>query len=168
VLIRREALERIGGIAAIKHALIDDVALAAEVKKLGPIYLGHSALANSIRPYPKFGDIWSMISRTAFIQLRYSPFLLMFTLVGLALVWVVPVASIVWGNGVAFVSGLAAFLLASFSYWPTLVRYRQSRLWCLALPAISVFYMAATIASALNHWSGRGARWKDRAYDAGD
>src|SRR5580704_6291110 len=67
VLIRREALERIGGIGAIKGALIDDVSLAKAVKgRKGAIFLGHSALAFSIRPYPAFADIWRMIARTAF------------------------------------------------------------------------------------------------------
>src|SRR5262249_14632246 len=70
VLLRREALERIGGIEAIRHALIDDVTLAKAVKSVGPIYLGHSGLATSIRPYPHFADIWRMVSRTAFTQLR--------------------------------------------------------------------------------------------------
>ena len=90
VLIRREALERIGGIEKIKMALIDDVALAREVKKFGPIYLGHSGLATSIRPYPGFADVFRMVSRSAFTQLNYSAFVLAGTLVSLALVWLVP------------------------------------------------------------------------------
>jgi hopene-associated glycosyltransferase HpnB len=72
VLIRREALVRIGGIESIKDALIDDVALAKAVKRGGSIYLGHSGLAESIRRYPAFKDLWDMIARTAFTQLRYS------------------------------------------------------------------------------------------------
>src|SRR4029077_4704475 len=52
ILLRRRALTRIGGIAAVRGALIDDVALAAAVKQGGRIWLGHSALARSVRPYP--------------------------------------------------------------------------------------------------------------------
>ena len=66
VLIRRAALDRIGGLASMRGALIDDVALAQSVKRNGPIFLGHSALAASIRPYPGFADIWNMIARTGF------------------------------------------------------------------------------------------------------
>jgi hopene-associated glycosyltransferase HpnB len=165
VLIRREALERIGGIAAIKHALIDDVSLAKAVKAAGSaIYLGHSGLATSIRPYPQWRDLWQMISRTAFTQLRYSATLLVLTLIGLTLVWWVPTCAALFGYGLARLAGIAAFVLAALSYLPTLVRYRRSPLWALALPLIAAFYMAATLGSALNYWLGRGARWKDRAY----
>jgi hopene-associated glycosyltransferase HpnB len=167
VLIRRAALERIGGIEAIKHALIDDVALAQAVKRSGPIFLGHSGLAASIRPYPHFADIGQMISRTAFTQLRYSALWLALTLVGLAVIWLVPVWEIVMGHGWRRGVGLAAACLAGASYLPTLARYGRSRLWALALPLIALFYMAATLSSALNHWRGRGARWKSRAYGSG-
>jgi hopene-associated glycosyltransferase HpnB len=169
VLIRREALERIGGIAAIRNALIDDVTLAKAVKRSGrasgaAIYLGHSGLATSVRPYPGWRDLWDMITRTAFTQLRYSAVLLLLTVMGLTLVWLVPTAQMLFGQGWARLAGLAAFLLATLSYLPTLARYRRSPLWALALPLIATFYMAATVGSAVNYWLGRGARWKNRAY----
>src|SRR5271169_4433282 len=99
LLVRREALLRIGGVEAIKQALIDDVALAKAVKASGAIYLGHSGLAASIRPYPHFADVWRMISRTAFTQLRCSAALLGLTLLGLTLIWLVPVWAIAYGQG---------------------------------------------------------------------
>jgi hopene-associated glycosyltransferase HpnB len=167
VLIRRDALQRIGGIEAIKDSLIDDVALAKAVKGSGPIFLGHSALAASIRPYARFADIWHMISRTAFTQLRYSGALLALTLIGLTLVWWVPVTAIWFGRGWLRAGGAAAYALATFSYMPTLRRYGRSPAWALALPLIAVFYMAATLGSAVDHWRGRGARWKSRDYGAG-
>ncbi len=167
VLIRREALQSIGGIDAIKNCLIDDVALAKAVKATGPIFLGHSALAASIRPYPTFADIWQMVSRTAFTQLRYSAVLLVLTLLGLTLVWLVPAAAILFGRGWQFVFGLIAFVLSAVSYLPTLTRYGRSRLWAPAIPLIALFYMAATCSSALDHWRGQGARWKSRAYGSG-
>jgi hopene-associated glycosyltransferase HpnB len=167
VLIRREALQRIGGIEAIKNSLIDDVALAKSVKKSGAIFLGHSGLAASIRPYANFADIWQMIARTAFTQLRYSATLLALTLLGLTVVWLVPAAAILLRRGWPSAWGLVAFGLSMISYMPTLARYRRSRLWALALPLIALFYMAATVGSAVNYWRGRGARWKSRAYGSG-
>src|SRR5882762_7674787 len=71
ILIRRRALIRIGGLEAVGGALIDDVALANAVKAGGRIFLGHSALARSIRPYPGFPDIWRMIARSAYAQLHF-------------------------------------------------------------------------------------------------
>ncbi len=164
VLIRRQALDRIGGIASIKGALIDDVRLAAAIKEKGTIYLGHSRLATSIRPYPHFVDLWRMISRTAFTQLRYSALLLALTLIGLAWVWWAPIGIAVLADGWERACGLAAFALCAISYLPTLRRYGRSRWWVLALPLIALFYLAATLDSALDHWRGSGARWKARDY----
>lgn len=166
VLIRREALERIGGIEAIKGALIDDVTLARTVKQIAPIYLGHSGLATSIRPYPHFADIWQMVSRTAFTQLRYSLVLLLLTVLGLTVVWLVPPAAMLFGSGWTSAFGAGAFAIACATYIPTLRRYERSPLWSLTLPLIALFYMAATVASAFKHWFGSGSNWKARAYGA--
>jgi hopene-associated glycosyltransferase HpnB len=164
VLIQRTVLEQIGGIQSIRGALIDDVALARAVKKHGSIFLGHSSLARSIRPYPHFGDIWRMISRTAFTQLRYSATLLLLTVIGMALVWLTPVLEIAFDSGWRAGCGLAAGGLAMISYQPTLKRYRRNPAWALCLPLIALFYLAATLASASDHWRGKGANWKNRAY----
>ena len=164
VLIRREALRRIGGIAAIKGALIDDVTLARAVKKGGAIYLGHSGLARSIRPYPEARDIWNMIARSAFTQLNYSALSLAGTLLGLTLVWFVAPAAILFSSGWRFWLGLITYGIAIYTYLPTLRRYQQPRWLALALPGIAGFYMTATIASAVHYWRGTGATWKSRAY----
>jgi hopene-associated glycosyltransferase HpnB len=164
MLVRREALDRIGGIEAIKHALIDDVALAAAIKRAGPIFLGHSDLAQSVRRYPRFTDLWRMISRTAFTQLRYSAGLLCLTIAALTVIWLVPPWEALFATGWPRCYGIAACVLAGLSFLPTLMRYRRSVLWAAALPLIAVFYMAATIGSALNSWRGSGANWKNRAY----
>jgi hopene-associated glycosyltransferase HpnB len=163
-LIRREALERIGGLEAIRESLIDDVALARAVKRGGAIFLGHSGLAASVRRYPAFVDMWRMISRTAFTQLRYSAWLLGLTIAGLTVVWLVPPWELVFGSGWHRACGLAACALAAGSYVPTLARYDRNKAWSLALPLIALFYMAATAASAVNYWRGKGANWKNRAY----
>lgn len=165
VLIKREALARIGGLERIKSALIDDVSLAREVKKTGGLYLGHSGLATSIRPYPKLKDIWDMITRTAYTQLRYSPLWLVGTIIGMALVWLV----FVWGTFFTGFSwqaslGLAIWAMAAMSYFPTLDRYQVPRFYAALLPAIALFYMLATIGSAVNYYCGTGAKWKSRAY----
>jgi hopene-associated glycosyltransferase HpnB len=166
VLIRRETLDRTGGIGAIKGALIDDVALAKAAKKVGGIFLGHSGLAGSIRRYPEFRDIWRMIARTAFTQLRHSALLLALTMVSLTLIWLIPPWEAAFGSGAGRVFGIAACALAAASYLPTLRRYRRNALWSVALPLIALFYMSATVGSAINFWRGRGASWKDRAYPA--
>ena len=164
ILVRSSALSRIGGIERVRGALIDDVALAAAVKKGGRIWLGHAARARSVRPYPSVGDIWRMIARTAFVQLRYSVALLTACTLGMALVWLGPPIVTLFGHGLAFWCGLAAWAMLSASYLPTLNRFGRSWLWAPFLPVVAAFYMAATIGSAVNHFRGRGVAWKGRAY----
>ncbi|MBS0561925.1 MAG: glycosyltransferase [Proteobacteria bacterium] len=167
VLIRRRALERIGGIQAVAGALIDDVALAAAVKKGGRIWLGHSLLARSVRPYPHAIDIWRMVARTAYVQLRFSPLLLIATTLGMALVWLVGPLAAIFAHGAARWLGLAVWAAQIVSYLPTLRRFGLSPLWAPALPLVALFYMAATIGSAIDHHSGRGVVWRNRAYAGG-
>jgi len=161
VLIRRRALQRIGGIAAIGGALIDDVTLAQRVKRGGRIWLGHSLLARSIRPYPSFADIWRMVARSAYVQLRRSPLLLVLTTVGLVWLFLLPpVAAILWQSRIA----LAAWVLMAVSFLPSLRRFGLTPFWAPLLPAIAAFYMAATVGAAVAHHRGRGVVWKNRAY----
>ncbi len=164
MLLRRRALDRIGGIASIRGALIDDVALAAAVKRGGRIWLGHSGTARSVRPYPGAADIWRMVARTAYVQLRHSPLVLAGTVAGLALVWLAPPALALFGHGPARWLGALAWAGSAASFLPTLGRFRLTPLWALALPAVACFYMAATLGSAWDHHRGRGTVWKRRAY----
>jgi hypothetical protein len=164
MLVRRAALARIGGVAAIAGRLIDDCALATAVKRGGPIWLGHGGLAESVRPYPGFGDIWRMVARSAYEQLRHSPLLLAGTLAGLGVLFVAPPAAALLGEGWTRAMGAAAWAMMAASFLPTLRRYGRGWGWAVALPAIAAFYMAATLASAVAQHRGRGAVWKGRAY----
>jgi hopene-associated glycosyltransferase HpnB len=160
VLIRRTALSRIGGIAAISGELIDDVALATRVKRGGRIWLGHSQLARSVRPYPDWSDVWKMIARSAYVQLKLSPVVLIGSLLGLGLLFLVPPLTTLMGS----VIGALAWIVMAITFWPTLKRFGLSPIWAPALPLIACFYMAATIGSALDHHRGPGVVWKNRAY----
>jgi hopene-associated glycosyltransferase HpnB len=164
ILIRRRALARIGGIDAVRGKLIDDVALGAAVKRGGRIWLGHSALARSVRPYPAMVDIWQMVARTAYVQLGFSPLLLVATTVGMVVTWLVPPFTALFGHGAASGLGAVAWLMLAGSYLPTLRRFGRSWLWAPLLPLVAAFYMAATVGSAVNHYRGRGVAWKGRAY----
>lgn len=169
ILVRRAALERAGGIAAIAGCLIDDVALASAIKRSGGrIWLGHTSLARSIRPYPDWRSIWRMITRSAYVQLRHSPLLLAGMVLGLALLFLAPPAALLAGRGLGFWLGLAGWALMAFTFEPTLERYRRWPLWAPLLPLIALFYMAATIGSAVAHHFGGGVVWKERAYAPGE
>ncbi len=164
MLVRRTTLERIGGIASIRGELIDDCALARAVKRAGGgVWLGPSRSVESIRAYDTFAEIGSMISRTAFTQLRYSTPLLAATVAGLAFVYLLPPTLAFAGN----LWGAAAWLMMSIAYSPAVRFYRQNPLWALLLPAIAVFYMGCTVASAIQYWRGAGGNWKGRTQARG-
>jgi hopene-associated glycosyltransferase HpnB len=163
LLIRTAALERIGGIEAIGGELIDDCALARAVKRTGGrVWLGLSHATESIRQYGTFGEIGRMISRTAFTQLRYSPWLLAGTVIGLAMTYLVPPAATLFGAPPAAALGALAWLTMTVAYWPVVRFYRQPVWWAPLLPLAAAFYMCATMYSAVAWWRGTGGQWKGR------
>jgi hopene-associated glycosyltransferase HpnB len=164
ILVRAGALARIGGIAAIRNELIDDCALARAIKRNGSIWLGLTESARSIRSYVTFGVIGRMISRNAFYQLRHSLWLLMGTIVGLAVTYVAPPLLLFHGGWATLLAAIA-WLLMTLSFLPMVRFYSLSPLWAPMLPLIAVFYAGATIHSALQYWMGRGGEWKDRVQD---
>lgn len=166
MLVRRAALEAAGGIAAIRGALIDDCAFGALIKRQGPVWLGLTDRAVSIRPYDTPGSVAAMISRSAYAQLRYSPLLLAGTMLGMALVYAVPPALALFGQGWARLAGAAAWALMALSFQPMLRFYRRSPLWGAALPLIAGFYAGCTLLSGWQHHRGRGGMWKGRAQAA--
>ncbi|MBD2530163.1 glycosyltransferase [Nostoc flagelliforme FACHB-838] len=198
ILISREALERIGGIQVIRQALIDDCALAQAVKRSGEvgsreqgagskgeefsplppapcpsaspgrIWLGLSTLTRSLRPYDSLATIWDMVARTAYTQLNYSPLILLGTLVGMPLIYLVPpvcvILGAVWGNWAIALTGLLGWILMTLAYYPTIRFYKCSPWLAFSLPAIAFLYTLMTLDSALRHWQGRGGAWKGRVY----
>lgn len=167
ILIRPAALEKAGGIAAIRQEVIDDCSLAARVKLTGGrLWLGASAATRSIRPYEGFTGIGRMISRSAFNQLRHSTLLLLFSMAGMAVTYLLPPMLIVASHRIAPAAlGGTAWLLMVLSYWPVLRLYRLNPLWALALPLAAVFYVGATFHSAWKYWTGQGGEWKGRIQD---
>jgi|HubBroStandDraft_6_1064221.scaffolds.fasta_scaffold63546_4 hopene-associated glycosyltransferase HpnB len=163
MLVRREVLRAAGGMASIRNALIDDCALAKRLKAHGPIWIGLTDGVHSVRAYPAVADIRKMVSRTAYAQLRYSPLILVGTVLGLAVTYLFPVLLTIFASGRAQILGLAAWLLMALAFQPIVRFYRASPLWGLALPAIAATYMAFTLDSAYQHARGRGGMWKGRA-----
>lgn len=163
MLVRRDALERAGGIGMIRGALIDDCAFGALMKGQGRIWIGLTDRSRSIRPYEGFGPIAAMISRSAYAQLDYSPVKLAGTLVGLALVYGAPPVIALAGSGAAHLLSYGTWALMAASFVPTLHFYGRSRLWAPALPLIAAFYAGCTLLSGWQHWRGQGGMWKGRS-----
>ena len=170
MLVRRDALTAAGGLDAIAGALIDDCALARALKPGGPIWLGLATESQSIRPYAGLGDIWDMVARSAYTQLRHSPILLAGTVVGMTLIYLVPpailVAGVLDGALAAAALGAAGWFAMTVAYAPTLRFYRQPAVAGMLLPAVAALYTLMTLASAWRWRRGEGGRWKGRYYAA--
>jgi hopene-associated glycosyltransferase HpnB len=162
MLLKREAFERAGGLGAVRSEIIDDCALGRRMKGQGPIWLGLSERAVSLRRYPHFDDIRRMVVRSAYAQLHYSPILLALTLLGLLLTYGTPPLIAIFGSGEARLVALAAWIVMAVSFQPMLRFYKRAKLWGFALPAIAGVYAFYTLLSAIQSWRGRGGEWKGR------
>lgn len=168
ILVRPEALECAGGMAAIRSEIIDDCALAQAVKRHGGrLWLGLSDKTTSLRSYPTFTELGRMISRTAFRQLNHSFWMLLAALIGLTLIYVIPPPLLAVHHAVPVALGASTWLLMTFAYLPMVRFYGLSPIWALTLPFTAILYMGATAHSAFRFWSGRGGEWKGRTQDVG-
>ena len=191
ILLRRDGLERIGGLSAIRSEVIDDCALAHAIKVAqafqpvlrrfppsnvqpptpghetsttgGRLWMGLTRQSISLREYSTFSEIRDMIARTAFTQLRYSPLLLLSTLIGMLLTYVAPVALLFVNDLTAHILAACTWTLMSLLYLPTVRFYHLSSLWAPLLPLVAAFYSYSTLLSAIRHWLGHGAHWKGRS-----
>lgn len=169
VLLRTQAAERAGIPDAVRQAVIDDVSVARAVRGSGGrVWLGLADRVDSVRPYPRLADLWRMVSRSAYAQLRHNPLVLLGTVAGLALVYLAPpvtfVAGLATGSAGAVWAGGAAWLVMTGTYLPMLRHYRQPLVLAPALPFTALLYLLMTVDSAVQHYRGRGAAWKGRTY----
>ena len=168
ILLRRSALERFGGLETIRGEVIDDCALARAVKNSGGnIWMGLTRNSVSLRGYGGFAEIREMIARTAFTQLRYSFFLLLVTLLGLFVTYLLPWILFWTTNESAWLLAGVAISLMMATYSVTVRFYGLFPAWALTLPMAAVFYSYATWVSAVRYWLGRGGQWKGRVQAPG-
>ncbi len=162
MLIERQAFVRAGGLEPVRDAIIDDCAIARLMKRQGPIWLGLTEAAVSLRGYPRFADVRRMVARSAYAELRFSPLRLAGTVAGMVVTYLAPPLVAIFGEGWPQFLALFTCALMVLAFLPTLRLYGVSRLWALALPLIALVYVAFTINSAVQHWRGRGGLWKGR------
>lgn len=167
ILIRRKVLEEIGGFASLKSAIIDDCTLAKQVKTAGHrIWLGVSKSVISHREYANWADIWHLVARSAFAELKFSTLRLF--LCTLAMLWLficAPLAVLIYSGMPAYIA--AAGMLAMFmTYVPVLRFYKLRAGRALTLPLVALLYLAMTWHSAVRYWFGTRTVWKDRYYES--
>jgi hopene-associated glycosyltransferase HpnB len=169
MLVRAETLERAGGLAATRSALIDDCSLARLLKQHGGrLWIGLTDQSQSLRRYHTFSDIERTVSRTAFNQLKHSSLLLLCTIGGMVITYLAPPLLLLTRSRLAIFMGAAAWAAMTMTY-STMVRYyRLNPAWALTLPLAALFYLGATMHSAVKYWNGSGGDWKGRVQDAQD
>jgi hopene-associated glycosyltransferase HpnB len=169
MLVRAETLERAGGLESIRGAVIDDCSLARLLKQHnGRLWMGLTDQSRSVRRYETFAHIERMISRTAFYQLKHSSLLLLCTIAGMVITYLAPPLLLLTSSRLTIFMGATAWVAMTITY-STMVRYyRMNPAWALTLPLAALFYLGATIHSAVKYWNGRGGDWKGRIQDVQD
>jgi hopene-associated glycosyltransferase HpnB len=164
ILLRRSALERIGGMTAVRSEVIEDCALARAVKESGgKIRLGLTRSSVSLRGYDSFAGIRDLIARVAFTQLRYSFLVLLGALAGLFVTYLLPWVLFFAFPGEAWLAVDTTIAMMAATFAVTMKFYGLSWPWALTLPIAALFYGYATCVSAVRYWLGRGGQWKGRA-----
>jgi hopene-associated glycosyltransferase HpnB len=168
ILMKREALEKIGGFGALKEALIDDCTLAKTIKRAGfDTWVGTTHSVTSHRAYDSLQEIWNLVARFAFTYLRYNTALLILcTTLMLSAYWAAPFALLF----LEMSDGMKYFLATGYAllfvcYWPSARFYRLNPIWVLLHPLAGSLYMAMTWSSAIRYWRGQRSEWKGRTYD---
>ena len=165
IFLETRLFNAIHGLESIRNALIDDCALAKQVKQAGfRTWTGQSLSVVCIRSYAGLGELWNMVARSAFTQLNYSLAILLLCSFILLLLFITPPLVLLVQDQSTRYLGLAAWTVMSLTYLPTLIFYRRSPFWVLALPLVGALYLGMTWSSALRYWQGERSRWKDRTY----
>lgn len=164
VLVERAALLEAGAFRGWKEAIIDDCTLAARIKGTGAkCWLGLTHDAYSLRRQG-LASVFTMVSRSAYVQLRESALLLLAATALMALAFACPLLALAFGHGTARWLGLLAWLLLALSYLPTLLYYSLNPLQAIFLPAVALAYLIMSWHSALRAWTGTRSVWKGRRY----
>ncbi len=170
LLVRRSALEAVGGWARVRTALVDDMALCREIKSSGQRVVfadGHEMA--ECRMYPDAPSLWRGFAKNFYEGIGGNPLALVLVL-GLHLVFFVapyialPVALLLGAGEVATAAaiGVAANLALRLIM---AVRYRHSPLSVLLHPLAVLAMMGVLLESF--RWSRRGdIRWRGRSYAA--
>lgn len=168
VLLEARALGAVGGMAAIRDAIIDDCSLARRFKDAGlRTWIGLTRSARSLRAYEHLAPIWRMVARSAYTQLGYSPLVLGAATALMLALYVLPLLVLVVGEPAGRALAALALLGMITGYLPVVRYYRLSPGWALTLPAAAMLFLAMTWHSAWRYWRGVRSTWKQRVYAGG-
>lgn len=176
ILIRRSVYQAVGGYESIRGQVVEDKALAEQVKRSGyRLVVGDGRQVASTRMYTSLNEIWEGWTKNIYLGMRDRVGLLLVgAVVGLVGALVLP-AWLFAGAAWYFASGAAeAALIAAQAavLWLVLLAVRAkasqafgiSAWYAFTLPLGALIFTAMMLASAYKVISGQGVTWKGRRY----
>lgn len=177
VLVRREMYQRVGGHAAVRGAILEDVELARRVKAAGGrlVFLPGAAWVQT-RMYRTFGEMWRGWTKNLYLLYGGD---LKRIVAAFAAAWIIDVlpalaflALCLWyaverGSNLVAAAALACFLVALFRQWSYgLALHRlgfDARLAGYLVPGALLFSLMLVNSTRAHRWSG-SVQWKGREY----
>jgi glycosyltransferase involved in cell wall biosynthesis len=177
LLVRRDAYRAIGGHAAVRGDVLEDVALARRAKRQGrPLFFGRTDRLVAARMYRGFGALWEGWSKNLFLLLGSRSVTAAWIALRGLLVWVVPLVTVpvaaafvrgfppgaVAGAAVAMLALAVVFLHAGrFVPRPALPAWYR-----FCVPFGTLVVVVLIVASWWKHVVARRVSWRGRTYPA--
>jgi len=167
LMVRRDAYSSVGGHAAVREEVLEDVALARRIKAGGSqIWFAYSDGAVRVRMYRSFGAMWEGWKKNLFVLMGGTTGAI-FAEFESAFPWMVFVVLLIGIKmPIAMFAGVALLLLRQLSYGLALSRNQfPFKFIIYYLPAVFL-YAGALWASHESYAKGK-VSWKGREYSVG-
>ena len=180
ILIKRSVYDALGGHEAIKNQIVEDKALAEQVKWNGyRLIMADGYTVAKTRMYTSLPTLWEGWTKNIYLGLKDQPGMLLLGAFGAFLALMVtlfmpfwPLFGLVWyfnGGGVPavllLVESLIVWAVLLYARARTARAMRISRWYALTTPLGAGVFAAMMFTSAWKSLSGRGINWKGRTYD---
>ncbi|MFZ5823734.1 MAG: glycosyltransferase [Bacillota bacterium] len=168
MLFDRDLYRLIGGHAAVRGSMVDDLALARQVKRLGGrVVLADITPVVSCRMYRGWSEARAGFTKNAYPAMGRSLGVLLIAITAMGVLFLVPPAGLV-GSLIRADANLgvwaAAWLLSTGIGVATYVRFRLPFWYGLLLPLQAASFVWIALNSAWRSWTGQGYDWKGRTY----
>jgi hypothetical protein len=182
ILIKRSAYDKIGGHEKVKDQIVEDKAIAEQVKWSGHrLVMADGRQFVSTRMYTSLPEMWEGWTKNIYLGLRDHPSMLALGVLGATLALIVALFMPIWpllgvwwflhGGGWMAVGVIVKSLIV----WLALILARAlvargmniSAWYALTTPLGAGIFAAMMLASAWKVVSGTGVTWKGRVYKPG-
>lgn len=172
-LLRRTALEQLGGFSSIKSDVAEDLKLAEIVKKTGlGLRIETAPELLRTRMYSGLGEIWAGFTKNLFSALKFSIVIGTLAFLSILAFGVMPVIAtpILFTYGFQLAAGFAllAYLMQTLAFVIILRNIEQNPMYAVLMPLGFFVYGLILLNSMIKIVTGKGVTWKGRAiYESG-